>query len=328
MSSNPLHGLIEQFNQFITAVWKCHYSGTQEAWDQAVQEWQTLTRPFWETHHIPADAQRGLADPALAWCSRNGFRDREHVEAIENATHFITALAMLTTPVALPRIYANKEEAETTWQREGDFLLAAMKNRDALQRLAALTGEEWRADRQLPPAPTGPVEQQPFAGNQSQPQGAPPSGHSGTEGDLLMRDIASTPKNPVERLLTPTQRGIVDEVRRAAETLRSVVANLSLWRIEWGRKVAESLDYGPKVAAAPEDWPFRMHEPNESEREIETALRTLYLHRCLPPSLKYRALDEALSLFPRLAHGAISSKKDKKFLADLDKAMNAAGPHP
>ena len=108
-----------------------------------------------------------------------------------------------------------------------------------------------------------------------------------------------------------------------------MVANLSLWRIEWGRKVAESPDYGPKAGAVPEDWPIRMNEPSESEREIDTALRTLYRHRCLPPSLKYRLFDEALALFPRLAHGAISSKKDKQFLADLDTAMDArAGPQP
>ncbi|HEY7154194.1 MAG TPA: deaminase [Gemmataceae bacterium] len=150
MSSNPLHALIEQLGQYVRAVWRCHHASTNEEKHEASQMWQTLIDPFWKTHRIPAEAIRGLADPALSWCGRRGFNNQEHIATVEQAVHFIIELAKLTVPCAMPSVYANKDKAQQMWEQQGKFLLAALTSQDALRRLAALTGDEWKEDVRMP----------------------------------------------------------------------------------------------------------------------------------------------------------------------------------
>src|SRR5262249_12539953 len=109
MSSNPLHTLIEQLGQYVRAVWRCHHASTKEERHESFQAWRTLIAPFWTTHRIPAEAIRGLADPALSWCGRRGFSGQEHIATVEQAVHFITELAKLTVPCAMPSVYANED---------------------------------------------------------------------------------------------------------------------------------------------------------------------------------------------------------------------------
>jgi hypothetical protein len=109
--------------------------------------WQAEKSWFWPRFCRPAEAIRGLADPALAWSSQKGFRDKEYVATIETAAQFVTQLAMLTVPCSSPEIYANKADAWREWERQGQLLLAAETAWRALRRLAGLTGDAWHEDR-------------------------------------------------------------------------------------------------------------------------------------------------------------------------------------
>jgi len=148
MSSNPLHFLITTLTQFHDAVWKCQTATTGEERGQAQSAWNEVRKSFWPKYHRPAEAIRELADPALAWCSRKGFRGKAHTATIETAASFITQLAMRTCPCAYPEIYANKDDLWEQWHQEGEMLLAADDARRILRRLAALTGEAWQPNGQ------------------------------------------------------------------------------------------------------------------------------------------------------------------------------------
>jgi hypothetical protein len=150
MSSNPLHDLIERLGQHIQATWRCLHAATRAEKAQALQAWGTLRTPFWTTYRIPVEAFRGLADPALAWCCAKGFGSAEHVATVENAVHFIVELSKLTVPCAMPSVFANEDEAQTIWEHQGEFLMAALASQDGLRRLAALTGDAWKGDGRLP----------------------------------------------------------------------------------------------------------------------------------------------------------------------------------
>jgi hypothetical protein len=97
---------------------------------------------------LPAEAVRRQADPAIAWCSRRGFRSDADIFIIEKAVEFITGLATITAPCAAPEVYANKDEARKQWEQQGGFLLAAFPVRDELRRLAARTGDLWQPNGQ------------------------------------------------------------------------------------------------------------------------------------------------------------------------------------
>jgi hypothetical protein len=146
MSGNPLHYLIATLTQFFDAVWKCHHAQTEAEMKLTRTAWRDAKAWFWPRFRRPTEAIRGLADPALAWCSRKGFRRKEHVATVENAANFITELAKLTSPCAIPDIYRNKDDARKLWESQGDFLLAADAARLALTRLAAMTGDAWHED--------------------------------------------------------------------------------------------------------------------------------------------------------------------------------------
>src|SRR5260370_19832159 len=98
---------------------------------------------FWPRFRFPAEAERGLADPAIAWCKDKGLPIEKYADTIESGAHAITVLAMTTVPCALPSVYANSAEAEPVWQREGNALLAAIDVRNQLRRVAALAGDAW-----------------------------------------------------------------------------------------------------------------------------------------------------------------------------------------
>jgi hypothetical protein len=169
MPSNPLHELIEQLGQFIPAFWQCHHAATKADKDEALKSWLTVIDPFWTAYHLPSEAIRRLADPALAWCRRQACSSQEQIATVENAVRCVTELAMVTTPCALSSVYANKKEAEEIWESQGVLLMAALDSRNALRRLTALAGVEWQEDGRMPldsgsnnltraqtPAPTAP----------------------------------------------------------------------------------------------------------------------------------------------------------------------------
>jgi hypothetical protein len=145
MSGNPLHGLIDTLTQFISALTQCHHASKNDEKEQTLNDWQAVSGAFWQTYRFPDEAIRGLADPVLAWCSQKGFRNQDHIATIENAAHFVTELAKRTVPCALPELFADYE-ARKQWDRQDEFLLAALRARSDLSRLAALTGEVWRGD--------------------------------------------------------------------------------------------------------------------------------------------------------------------------------------
>jgi len=165
MAGNPLHGLIEQLDSSVRTAWRCHHASTKDEKQETLKAWRALMDPFWGIHRIPAQAIRGLADPALSWCSKRGLNSPDHIATVERAVELIVALAMITAPCVMPSVYANKEEAQKTWDRQGELLMAALASQDSLRRLAALAGDEWKGEVRLPwekdSEPTGSVTQTP-----------------------------------------------------------------------------------------------------------------------------------------------------------------------
>jgi hypothetical protein len=149
---NPLHVLIEWLNLFVNALWPNHHAATNTERLRAKDAWRALTGPFWATYRIPAEAIRGLADPALAWLGQHGFSTPEHTTAVENAAECITGLAM-HQPCATPSVYANKVEAAPVWENQGQLLRNTQVVLDGLRRLAALCGVAWTWDGRLPRDP-------------------------------------------------------------------------------------------------------------------------------------------------------------------------------
>ncbi len=111
--------------------------------------WRRLTAVFWQTHRIPVEAVRGLADPALAWCSRKGLNTGQDFAIVEEAAVFVTELAKLTCPTAEPSVYSNKADAQIQWAREAKFLGAALEVKDRLRNLTARAGDAWRPSGRL-----------------------------------------------------------------------------------------------------------------------------------------------------------------------------------
>jgi hypothetical protein len=122
--------------------------------------------------------------------------------------------------------------------------------------------------------------------------------------------------------LPPELRVKVEEVRRAAQELRSAVNNLEFWVLKTGREIETLPDYGHDVFVPLEainGLSFGM----QLKRQLEPSLQTLYGHHCLLPSLQGRPLEDALSLLPPAPEGAIESSKDKQFVASTRSAMHA-----
>jgi hypothetical protein len=156
-----LHELIDQLYKFINAVSQSHQAMTQEERAKVKATWPGLTGPFWATHRIPTEALRGLADPAIAWCSQKGFSGPEYVAIIEKAADSVIALAK-RPPYGDPSVYSNPKEAQPMWERQGERLLRAQKGLNDLRRLAAQAGAAWQWDSRLPWDPT-PEQHRPVA---------------------------------------------------------------------------------------------------------------------------------------------------------------------
>src|SRR5260370_40763912 len=107
MASNPLHELIDTLGKFIDVVWACHHASTEEARRQPQDAWMEEKAWFWPRFRFPAEAERGLADPAIAWWKDKGLPIEKYADTIESGAHAITVLAMTTVPCALPSVYAN-----------------------------------------------------------------------------------------------------------------------------------------------------------------------------------------------------------------------------
>jgi len=136
MPSNPIHSLIETLAQFRDAIERWHDAKTIQEAHQADKGWRETKEWFWPKFQRRLDAIRGLADPAIAWSSRNGFRGEEHVRTIEKAAALITTLKRM---LANPEIYANKDDASKHWNMRTTMLWAADFALRELRRLAALT---------------------------------------------------------------------------------------------------------------------------------------------------------------------------------------------
>jgi hypothetical protein len=112
------------------------------------------------------------------------------------------------------------------------------------------------------------------------------------------------------------------EVQRAAETLEGIVLDWKVWLFESGRRIAALPDYGD--GASVDTPPLTIDGMGQAmllQQQATVAVRTLYGHRCLPPSLQGRSLNEALSLFPSCPQGAISSERDKLFVDAVRQAI-------
>jgi hypothetical protein len=147
-ASNPVHEIADQLYRLLNAIHVCHRAASKAQHDAADTAWQSITVPFWKVHRLPSEALRGIADPALVWLRKNGVSDQEGVAAIEAAAQWVVNLAK-HQPCALPRLYANPADAESIWRAQEQLLLNGNSVLDALRRVAALAGVEWKWDRRL-----------------------------------------------------------------------------------------------------------------------------------------------------------------------------------
>lgn len=122
--------------------------------------------------------------------------------------------------------------------------------------------------------------------------------------------------------LPPELRGKIGEIRRAATELWDVAHEWAIWAETAGQRIEGLPDYGEEVHTPP-DAIAGMGKAIEFKNRVGLALRTLYGHRCLPPSLRGRPLEEALSLFPSYPEGAIDSQRDKRFVSSVRQALPA-----
>jgi hypothetical protein len=185
-SQNPLHEVIRILSQFFRAVWACHHAHTEEMRKQTLDAWTAEKSWFWSKFERPVEAIRGLADPALAWCSQRGFQGDATATVVENGARIITELAMMTNPSAMPHVYANKSDAANVHEREGKVLLAADRDMLALRELAARTGDAWQAEPHVE-SPTAAGKQTTSASERSKPLagGAVPAERTDPDKDFL-----------------------------------------------------------------------------------------------------------------------------------------------
>jgi hypothetical protein len=115
-----------------------------------------------------------------------------------------------------------------------------------------------------------------------------------------------------------------EEIQRAAEEVRSVVAGWEMWLLAYGRGIESSPDYGrghdgnPPLAAI-DGMTYARH----LEQRLEHALQALYHHRVLPPTLRGRSCEEAAALFPAFPTGAMDSGRDKELVTHVRRALPA-----
>lgn len=152
LPKNPLHELIGILDHFFRMGWARHHADTEEKQKQTLDAWKRETSPFWLKFKRPAEALRALADPVVAWCTRNGCGDTASAAIINDAAGYVTWLA-LKPLVVMPHVYANKAEATEPHERQGERLLAADKCFLSLRELAGRAGDAWQPETDEP-APT------------------------------------------------------------------------------------------------------------------------------------------------------------------------------
>jgi hypothetical protein len=161
---------------------------------------------------------------------------------------------------------------------------------------------------------------------QSEPRGtAPPATCEPTEATSGIRPLSPIRQQHQAQdgtALPPDQQGKVDEIRRAAETLRSVICRWELWPSTHGEEVL-ALPDEDKPFVTPPEMIAAIGAAAHFKYSTRMAVQTLYEHGYLTPSLRGRALDEALRLFPSPPEGPISITAEKGLVGVVREAMPA-----
>ena len=113
----------------------------------------------------------------------------------------------------------------------------------------------------------------------------------------------------------------VDEIQRAAQEVLSVACGWYTWFVSAGRQIEEGPHYGRDTGKLTPAAIQGSAMAIDLQQRIDPALRALYSHKRLPPSLRGRTLEQALALFPSHPGGPIESRGDKKFVAQVRKAV-------
>ena len=157
-TGNPIHNLLDRLTAFSKMFWDWHHASTSEALNKAIDTQQALSQPLWKPHPFQGleDAVRWLADPALAWLTRQGFQRPEYAELVEEAAEAIVGIAQ-SSFTAMPKVYSTtyttEEKLWSRWHEQGEKLLAVRRLIHRVQRLAALTKEPW-PQTDLKPGPS------------------------------------------------------------------------------------------------------------------------------------------------------------------------------
>jgi hypothetical protein len=144
-SRNPIHQIIDSLSEFCERLEVCHQADTSATRRESLQAWRSLKYSFLTKHRFPNEAFRALCDPALAWLTNHGFHDQHFVQTINEGVA-ITVHLVRHRPIAMPDVYANKEEASQHWEQQLQMFVAAWAVEDRRRAVAAQTGHVWMAE--------------------------------------------------------------------------------------------------------------------------------------------------------------------------------------
>jgi hypothetical protein len=126
--------------------------------------------------------------------------------------------------------------------------------------------------------------------------------------------VAEKPELPAEL------RAKIEEIRCAAEEVCSITHDWEWWNLQDGPRIEQLEDYGSGIPVPPLEISV-MGKAIRLKARVEPALEVLYAHRCLPPFLRSRSLEEALAVFPMYPHGNIEIAKDKQFVSSVRESL-------
>jgi hypothetical protein len=166
-----------------------------------------------------------LADPALAWCSQQGFAAEEYVATVETAAKYIIRLAKVAAPLDLKSIHHSSEDKQQAWEQKGELLLAALRAQDDLQRLAALTGHAWQPNGTLP-WDTHPMK----AADKPIHNGGPPAQPTTDLADEMVRGIIKRDRAASEAEAAAQQEAAERERADPLKAIRGALDTLSCYQ--------------------------------------------------------------------------------------------------
>jgi hypothetical protein len=150
---NPLHVIIDLLILHKLALVQVHEARTDEARQQALDEWRCCHPAVWGNSNSRNDTIRTLADPAKAWLTQANSRyvELQDFNLVEQCADALSAFA-ISLPMSMPgvysKMYTTEEELWQRWTEQFGRIVAPDNLIAQLKELAGRAGEVW-----TPPPP-------------------------------------------------------------------------------------------------------------------------------------------------------------------------------